>query len=98
MGVDIVQLIMDTLEEHAVPLSDCRARGYDNAANMAGKYEGAQAKIEEQNSVAIFSTCGCHALNLCGNDAAECLPESITYIGTVQAIYGFTKYRNMLFR
>ena len=86
-GEDIAQLIMDTLEAHAIPLSDCRAQGYDNAANMAGKYKGAHAKIQEQNSLAIFSPCGCHTLNLCGNDAAESLPEAITYFGTVQTIY-----------
>ena len=33
------------------------------------------------------TSCGCHTLNLCGNDAAECLPEAITYFGTVQTIY-----------
>ena len=38
---EIAQLIMDILEEHAIPLSDCSAQGYNNAANMAGKYEGA---------------------------------------------------------
>ena len=37
--------------------------------------------------MSIFSPCGCHTLNLCGNDAAECLPEVITYFGTAQAIY-----------
>ena len=78
-GKEIAQLIMDTLEERATSLSDCRAQGYDNAANMAGKYNGAQAKICEQNSLAIFSPCGCHTLNLCGNDAAECLPEAVTF-------------------
>ena len=44
-GKEIAQLIMDTLEECVITLIDCRAKGYDNAANMAGKYEGAQAKI-----------------------------------------------------
>ena len=57
-GGDIAQLIMDTLEEHAITLSDCRAQGYDNADNMAEKYKGAQAKIEEQNSEANVSPCG----------------------------------------
>ena len=42
---DIAQLIMDALEEHAIPLSDCMPQGYDNAANMAGNYKGAHAKI-----------------------------------------------------
>ena len=78
---------MDTLEECVIQMSDCKTEGYDNAANMAGRYVGAQVKIEVQNSVALFSPCGCHTLNLCGNDAAECLPEEITYFGTVQTIY-----------
>ena len=78
---------MDTLEENAISLSDCRAQGYDNAANMAEKCKGAQAKTEKQNSVTIFSSFGCHNLNLCGNVAAECLPEAITYPSTVQTIY-----------
>ena len=58
-----------------------------NAANMAGKYNGSQAKTQEQNSTAIFSPCGCYTLNSCGNDAPVCLPEAITYLGTVQTIY-----------
>ena len=86
-GGEIDQLIMDTFEEQAIPLSDCRVQGFDNTANMVGRYEGAQARIEEQNYVAIFSPCGCHTLNLCGNDAAKCLPERITYPCTVQTIY-----------
>ena len=37
---------------------------------------------------AIFSPCGCHTLNVCGNDdAAKCIPESITFFGTLQTIY-----------
>ena len=53
---------------------------------MSGKYNGAQAIIKEQYPSAIFSPCGCHTLNLCGNDAAECIPEAITYFGTIQTI------------
>ena len=82
-GEEIAQLMMDTLEEYAIPLSDCRAQGYDSAADMAEKYKGAQAKIEEQNSVAIFIPCAYHALKSC----ETVLPIAITYIGTIQAIY-----------
>ncbi|XP_013781317.1 uncharacterized protein LOC106465628 [Limulus polyphemus] len=84
---EIAQLITDTLKEHVIPLSDCRAQAYDNVANVTGKYNGAQAKIQEQRSTAIFSPCGCHTLNLCGNDAAECTPEAITLFGTIQTVY-----------
>ena len=31
----IILIIMDIYEEHAIPLIDCRAKGNDNAANMA---------------------------------------------------------------
>ena len=52
----------------------------------AEKYKGVQAKIEEHNSVAILSPCGCHTLNLCGNNAAECLQEAQCF-GTVHITY-----------
>ena len=39
-GEEIVQLIMDTLGEHAIPLSDCRLQAFDSTANMVGKYNG----------------------------------------------------------
>ena len=28
----------------------------------------------------------CYELNLCGNDAAVCIPEAITYLGTMHLI------------
>ena len=31
---EIAQLLMDTFEEHAILLSDCRVQAYDNAANI----------------------------------------------------------------
>ena len=64
-GEEIALLIMDTLDtmdtlkEYTIPLSNCRVQAYDNAANMVAKYNGTQAKILEQCSMAIFSPCGC---------------------------------------
>ena len=82
-GSKIAQIITKTLESDAISLVDCRAQGYDNAPNMSGKYNGAQAIIKEQCPTAIFSPCGCHTLNLCGNDAAEYVSEATTYFGTI---------------
>ena len=62
-GSDIAQMNTKTLESHAIPLADCRTQGYDNAANMSGKYNGAQAIIKEECPTAIFSPCGYHTLN-----------------------------------
>ena len=79
-------MITKTLESNATSLADCKAQGYDDAASMSGKYNGAQVIINEQYPTAIFSPCDCRTLNLCGNDAAECIPEASTYLGTIQTI------------
>ena len=86
-GSDIADLILDTLAAHKIPISFCRGQGYDNGANMAGKYNGAQAHIVKSNPLAIFSPCACHSLNLCGSHAAECCPEVQTFFGTIQKLY-----------
>lgn len=46
-GHDIAQMIVASLQEHDIPLSDCRAHAYDNGANMAEKYNGAESKFLE---------------------------------------------------
>lgn len=86
-GADIATLILDTLKDHSINVNDCRGQGYDNGSNMSGKYEGAQAHVLRVNSLAIFSPCACHSLNLCGAHAAECCPEVQTYFGIVQKLY-----------
>ena len=79
-------MIIETLESHAIPLADCRAQGYDNAASMSGKNNGAQAIIKEQYSTAIFSPCCNHTLTLCGNDTVECIPELRNYTNNMHFI------------
>ena len=58
---------------------DCRGHGYDNGANMAGKYKGVQSKIMSANDLAIFVPCAAHTLNLVGVHAAE-----VSFFGRVQ--------------
>ena len=69
-GCEIVQLFTETFVGHAIPLADCRAQGFDNAASKSGKYNAAsksgkynaaQAIIKEQYPTARFSSCGCHS-------------------------------------
>jgi len=86
-GEDIANLILQTLEKRNIPISDCRAQGYDNGPNMSGAYKGVQARILEINPLAIFSPCACHSLNLCGVHSAECCPEVIKFFGFVQKLY-----------
>ncbi|XP_047132442.1 uncharacterized protein LOC124811172 [Hydra vulgaris] len=86
---EISQMIVETFQHNSIPLSDCRAQAYDNGSNMARKYNGVQAKILQLCPLALFSPCGCHTLNLVGNDAAECIPEAVTFFGTIQTVYNF---------
>ena len=42
-------MIIKTMESHGIPLAECREQGYDNAASISGKYDGAQTIIKEQH-------------------------------------------------
>ena len=86
-GRDIAQLICKVLEESGIDLQNCRGQGYDNGANMAGIYRGAQAIILEKNPQAIFSPCSAHSLNLCGVHSAEFSVEMKSFFGNVQKLY-----------
>ena len=86
-GIDMANLILETLKEYRIPIDDCRGQGYDNAANMSGKYNGAQQHISSVNPLCLYSPCGCHSLNLCGVDSASSYTEAVTYFGMVQTIY-----------
>eukprot|EP00112_Aurelia_sp_Birch-Aquarium-sp1_P011535 Seg2424.4 transcript_id=Seg2424.4/GoldUCD/mRNA.D3Y31 product="Zinc finger MYM-type protein 1" protein_id=Seg2424.4/GoldUCD/D3Y31 len=53
-GVQIAMLILQTLKQFGIPVSDCRGQGYDNAANMSGKYNGAQQHILVENPLCLY--------------------------------------------
>ena len=74
-------------QENDIDLRNCRGQGYDNGANMAGIYRGAQAIILEKNPQAIFSPCNAHSLNLCGVHAAESSPEVKSFFENMQKLY-----------
>ncbi|XP_004208737.2 uncharacterized protein LOC101239823 [Hydra vulgaris] len=82
---DIANII--TLQKHKIPLMCCRGQGYDNGSNMKGLVKGAQARILQHYSLATYSPCACHSLNLCGAQAAECCPQVITFFGIMQKLY-----------
>ena len=41
-----------------------RGQGYDGVANMAGKHRGVKARIHQRISLATFTLCHTHSLNL----------------------------------
>ena len=70
-------------------MDDCRGQTYDNAANMAGKYSGVQARVLETNGRAVFIPCMAHSLNLVGISAVESCVEAVTFFGCIQKLYTF---------
>jgi len=40
----------------------------------------------EQCPSAMSSPYGCHTLNFCGADSAECITHAVSFVGTVQDI------------
>ncbi|XP_065645754.1 zinc finger MYM-type protein 1-like [Hydra vulgaris] len=86
-GSDIAELILETLETLKICFEDCRGQGYDNRVNMSGKYKGVQAILQKKNPLSVFSPCGCHSLNSCGQNAASSCTDAETFFGTVQTVY-----------
>ncbi|XP_048512595.1 zinc finger MYM-type protein 1-like [Athalia rosae] len=60
----LAETLLKFLGNYGISIKDCRGQSYDNAANMAGKYSGLQAKIKEKCKFAIFVPCAAHSLNL----------------------------------
>ncbi|XP_060845261.1 zinc finger MYM-type protein 1-like [Rhopalosiphum padi] len=88
-GADNANKIEEILVECNLDLALCRGQGYDNAANMSGKYNGVKSKIIEKYPQALFSPCSAHSLNLCGVHAMETSLEVKTFFGNIQKLYNF---------
>ncbi|XP_074039985.1 uncharacterized protein [Leptinotarsa decemlineata] len=63
-GKGLSETVFKALENYGLDIQNCRGQGYDNGANMKGKYSGLQKRIIEQNKRAFFVSSGCHSLNL----------------------------------
>lgn len=86
-GEVITDEILSALDNIGVPLSDCRAQGYDNGSNMRGHTKGVQSRILEKNQSAIFSPCGAHSLNRVGVNAAKLNHDVVTFFGNIDSFY-----------
>ena len=64
-------------------------QSYDNAANMAGRYNGMQQKILEINKFAKLIPFTGHSLNLVGRSAVNCCLDAVNCFGIINKIYTF---------
>lgn len=70
-GKSVSDAIISCLERHNMSIMDCRAQTYDGAANMSGKFNGAQALITNMQPLAVFTHCASHRLNLALNATSK---------------------------
>jgi Domain of unknown function (DUF4371)/hAT family C-terminal dimerisation region len=63
-GKSIAALAEDVLLRLQLDISLLRGQTYDGAANMAGKYNGAQAIIRQKQPLALYVHCVSHCVNL----------------------------------
>lgn len=87
----IDEAIVQKLESDKIALQDCRSQCYDNAAVMSGRISGVQQRIQTRNSKALFVNCDNHSLNLSGVHAASQDPVVVTFFGTVEKIFFFSR-------
>ena len=64
-GKAIAQNILCVLEKHCLDVNNLHGQGYDGAGNMAGKYQGAAARIQRNHPKAFYVHSAAHILNLC---------------------------------
>ena len=80
--------ILSTLQTFNLDLRMLRGQGYDGAGNMAGKYSGTAALIQQQYPLAVYTHCAAHVLNLCIVKEMSIVPVR-NMMGTLKDIYLF---------
>ena len=72
-GKAIANSIITEIRELGLDMENCRGQRYDGAGNMAGKYQGAAARIRREYELSIYVHCASHRLNPCIVSSCEML-------------------------
>lgn len=88
-GDGLAMEILSKLKADELDVHNVRGQGYDNGANMSGKYHGVQAVILNKNNLATFIPCAAHCLNLSGVHAASANVKVQSFFDVIQKIYTF---------
>ena len=88
-GLHLFNILQEFLERNGLLLDNCRGQSYDNAANMAGQYNGLQALLKQKNKSADYVPCAAHSLNLVGEESVKVATKIVNFFGVVQKVYVF---------
>ena len=87
-GKNLASTIITKLSQFGINVSKMRGQGYDEAAAMSGKLNGAQAHIREIIPTALYVHCAAHSLNLAVSNSCD-LPPIRNCMGTIASVYNF---------
>jgi hypothetical protein len=76
-GENIANLILQTLERFAIPVSNCIGLVADNAPVMMGCKSGVFGILQQHQKDLINIGCSCHLLNLAAEKGASCLSLNV---------------------
>lgn len=88
-GKALCDAVLTVLHEMDIDISNCRGQCYDNAANMAGVYNGLQAHIKDINPLVEWVPCAAHTLNLAGVNSVNCCTETADFFNFIQTLFNF---------
>lgn len=88
-GETLSMLIKSTFVSHGLKIENIRGQCYDGAASMRGSYKGVQARIREENHLAMYIHCNAHILNLCLIDLAKQVSYVRNVFGTLNTLHNF---------
>ena len=74
-----------------LPIIDLRDQAYDGAANVAGKYSGAQAIIQREQPLALYVHCGAQCVNLITQQActaSAAIHNSMQWVHELRILFG----------
>ncbi|XP_060760237.1 zinc finger MYM-type protein 1-like [Neoarius graeffei] len=82
-GEQMAKLAVDMLLRLNLPISGLRGQTYDGAANMAGRFSGAQAVLKKEQPLALYVHCGAHCVNLitqCACNSSPLLRDALQWV------------------
>ncbi|GBM31486.1 hypothetical protein AVEN_141185-1 [Araneus ventricosus] len=87
-GEGLANTVLETLSILVLDLKKMRGQGYDGAATMRGQLRGVQTSIKENLTLALYTHCSSHSLNLCLSDASN-IPSIRHCMGVIKEVCRF---------
>ncbi|CAM5143918.1 unnamed protein product [Eretmochelys imbricata] len=78
---------LEIIAHVGLDIKNCHGQSLDNIANMAGKYSGLQARLNNASPSTFFISCSSHSLNLICNAAVEPCEGATHVFDFVQNVY-----------